>query len=39
MVMTRPPTYHPENFMMKNVKSPNSGLKKYNFELSCIQQN
>ena len=27
MVMTRPPAYHPGNFLMKNMNPTNSGLK------------
>ena len=27
MVMTRPPAYHPGNFLMKNINPTNSGLK------------
>ena len=41
MVMTCLPTYHPGNFLMKNVKSPNSGLMRsccilYNFNLGLL---
>ena len=28
MVMTRPPAYHPGNFLMKNMNPTNSGLTK-----------
>ena len=28
MVMTRPPAYHPGNFLMKNMNPTNSGLPK-----------
>ena len=38
MVMTRPPAYHPGNFLMKNMNPTNSGLNLYtiNWDMATI---
>ena len=39
MVMTRPPAYHPGNFLMKNMNPTNSGLSLVVGKISLVSQN